>query len=167
MIFHRGGLTATLPIDITTPEGTKEVCYIFTAILLWKSPSDAGLPAFTDGKTLKLTEDCDVDIKKVMHTVDCVRGRSTWVVEIGVGAPQVGLEEVPVVSSINRQKGAGQSILSAISYLSLTVFTEQKQDDPSDKPAATGGRASGQTSEHGSSAKMYIFAHTSGARFHE
>ncbi|KZV74258.1 hypothetical protein PENSPDRAFT_648102 [Peniophora sp. CONT] len=128
MISHRGGLTATVPIDITKPEGANNVCYIFTAILLWKSPSDAGLPAFTNGKTLKLTEDCDVDVKKVLHTMDCVRGRSTWVAEISVGAPHQAQEPVPVVSSINHQKGA-----------------EQKQDDPSDKPTATGGCASGQT----------------------
>ena len=49
LIFHRGGLTASEPCDITTPGGLREVARLFLVLTSWSTPEDAGLvPSCTD-----------------------------------------------------------------------------------------------------------------------
>ncbi|RPD56209.1 hypothetical protein L226DRAFT_615734 [Lentinus tigrinus ALCF2SS1-7] len=49
LLYHRGGLTASLPIRIDTAHGVLQVQNVLFSILLWQTPQDAGLPSFTNG----------------------------------------------------------------------------------------------------------------------
>ncbi|RPD56214.1 hypothetical protein L226DRAFT_615737 [Lentinus tigrinus ALCF2SS1-7] len=49
LLYHRGGLTVSLPMRIDTAHGVLQVQNVLFSILLWQTPQDAGLPSFTNG----------------------------------------------------------------------------------------------------------------------
>lgn len=106
LIFHRGGLTATHALNITRKGDRQLVCMVLCSILSWRSPFDAGLPDFTNG--IQVSLECGegvfrAQIKRVLHSVLCIRGRSTWVADVSTEEPEDKPDEVPVLSTLHRR----------------------------------------------------------------
>ncbi|KAJ7889100.1 hypothetical protein B0H14DRAFT_3855828 [Mycena olivaceomarginata] len=54
LIFHNGGLAASLPCDLRSASGRKDVVRMLWPVFLWQDAEDAGFPSFTDGDQLAL-----------------------------------------------------------------------------------------------------------------
>lgn len=102
VIFHRGGLTATSVLNLTSTKDRKEIQELMLAILLWQSPRDACLPSFTDGRRFRfpIPAFCEYEISQVLYRSLSIRGRSTYVTLLKKIAssvsPQVN-QDMPVV----------------------------------------------------------------------
>ncbi|KAJ7220514.1 hypothetical protein GGX14DRAFT_354587 [Mycena pura] len=85
LLFHRGGLTASHVLDPRTPHGRKQMVRVFLALLTCRSTGDAGFPDWCNDNQFKLPVDKDgtrhvvADIDKVLHYVNCCRGRAARV----------------------------------------------------------------------------------------
>ncbi len=87
LIYHHGGLTASLPIRIDTAEGVRQVQKVLFSVLLWQTPQDAGLPLFTNGNKFVLPASASLPAQGTLAVADqvlfhslCVRGRGSLVV---------------------------------------------------------------------------------------
>jgi len=85
LIFHRGGLTASEPYNITTSEGLKETARLFLALALWSTPGDAGfVPICTDTTYMLPADQLGKDyalaaLDDVLSRSFRIRGRGTFV----------------------------------------------------------------------------------------
>ena len=86
LIFHRGGLTSSLPLNPNSDAGRQDILRIFFAILSWKTPADAGFPMWCNNSEMELPlsttsgdESTRVQVKKVLHRTLCIRGRAAQV----------------------------------------------------------------------------------------
>ncbi|KAJ7229055.1 hypothetical protein GGX14DRAFT_346042 [Mycena pura] len=85
LIFHRGGSTASRPLDLHTADGRKELVRVFLALLTCQNISDAGFPDWCNDNQFKLpvdekgTRHVLADIDDVLHHVTCCRGRAARV----------------------------------------------------------------------------------------
>ncbi|KAJ7479312.1 hypothetical protein B0H11DRAFT_2280857 [Mycena galericulata] len=84
LIFHNGGLAASLPYDLRSPSGRKDALNMLWPVFLWQDAEDAGFPSFTDGDQLALyrSENMDYIARRVSllsHSLSC-RGRGTLVI---------------------------------------------------------------------------------------
>ncbi|KAJ7507201.1 hypothetical protein B0H11DRAFT_194572 [Mycena galericulata] len=84
LIFHNGGLAASLPCDLQSASGRKDVLHMLWPVFLWQDAEDAGFPSFTDGNQLALygSENIDYIARRVSllsHSLSC-RGRGTLVI---------------------------------------------------------------------------------------
>ncbi|KAJ7442227.1 hypothetical protein B0H11DRAFT_2083070, partial [Mycena galericulata] len=84
LIFHNGGLAASLPYDLRSPSGRKDALHMLWPVFLWQDAEDAGFPSFTDGDQLALyrSENMDYIARRVSllsHSLSC-RGRGTLVI---------------------------------------------------------------------------------------
>ncbi|KAJ7856506.1 hypothetical protein B0H14DRAFT_3864980 [Mycena olivaceomarginata] len=68
LIFHNGGLAASLPCDLRSTSGRKDVVRMLWPVFLWQDAEDAGFPSFTDGDQLAL---CG-ERKYGLHRSSCV-----------------------------------------------------------------------------------------------
>lgn len=85
LIFHNGGLAASLPCDLRSASGRKDVVRMLWPVLLWQDAEDAAFPSFTDGDQLALygSENTDYIARRVSllsHSLSC-RGRGTLVIK--------------------------------------------------------------------------------------
>ncbi|KAF8314585.1 uncharacterized protein EI90DRAFT_3135848 [Cantharellus anzutake] len=87
LIFHRGGLTTSKELRLTTKDGNphdiRKFMKILLSILLWQTPGDAGFPEFTDANRFIFPsgEDDTVEAiqEQVLHNRQSSRGRNTFV----------------------------------------------------------------------------------------
>ncbi|KAJ6607621.1 hypothetical protein B0H10DRAFT_2227628 [Mycena sp. CBHHK59/15] len=89
LIFHNGGLAASLPCDLRSASGRKDVVRMLWSVFLWQDAEDAGFPSFTDGDQLALygSENTDYIARRVSilsHSLSC-RGRGTLVIKAQLG----------------------------------------------------------------------------------
>ncbi|KAJ7883666.1 hypothetical protein B0H14DRAFT_3857259 [Mycena olivaceomarginata] len=89
LIFHNGGLAASLPCDLRSTSGRKDVVRMLWPVFLWQDAEDAGFPSFTDGDQLALcrSENMDYNARRVSllsHSLSC-RGRGTLVIKAQLG----------------------------------------------------------------------------------
>ncbi|KAJ7211362.1 hypothetical protein GGX14DRAFT_624497 [Mycena pura] len=85
LLFHRGGLTASHVLHPRTLDGRKQMVHVFLALLTCRNISDTGFPDWCNDNQFKLPVDKDgtrhviADIDKVLHYVNCCRGRAARV----------------------------------------------------------------------------------------
>ena len=85
LIFRHGGLTASEPYSIATPEGLKEIARLFLALALWSTPGDAGfVPTCTDTTYMlpadRLGKECALAaVDDILSRSLRIRGRMTLV----------------------------------------------------------------------------------------
>ncbi|KAF8322905.1 uncharacterized protein EI90DRAFT_3019966 [Cantharellus anzutake] len=87
LIFHRGGLSASKELRLTTKDGEahdiRKFMKILLSMLLWQTPGDAGFPEFTDGKKFIFPsgEDDTVEAihQEVLYNRPSSRGCNTFV----------------------------------------------------------------------------------------
>ncbi|KAF8204278.1 hypothetical protein K438DRAFT_2098551 [Mycena galopus ATCC 62051] len=101
LIFHNGGIAASLPCDLQSPSDRRKVLAMFWPVFLWQDAEDAGFPSFTDGDRIALhgSEETDCVARRVsilFRSTSC-RGRGTLVMKAdlspstGTAAPSTGL----------------------------------------------------------------------------
>lgn len=61
LIFHNGGLAASVPCNLRSASGRKDVVRMLWPVLLWQDAEDAGFPSFTDGDQLALYRNDEAD----------------------------------------------------------------------------------------------------------
>ncbi|KAK7002067.1 hypothetical protein R3P38DRAFT_2557356, partial [Favolaschia claudopus] len=91
LIFHNGGLAVSLPCDLRSPSGRKDVVRMLWPVFLWQDAEDAGFPSFTDGDHLALdgSDNTDCIARRVAilsHSLTC-RGRGTLVIKAQLCLP--------------------------------------------------------------------------------
>ena len=85
LIFHRGGLTSSLPLNPNSKTDRLDILRIFLAILSWKTPAHAGFPTWCNDSEMELPanatgdESIRVQVKKVLSQNPCIRGRASHV----------------------------------------------------------------------------------------
>ncbi|KAF9040342.1 hypothetical protein BDP27DRAFT_1455315 [Rhodocollybia butyracea] len=84
LVFHRGGLTASHPLELDDAGDQKDLVRLFLSIFTWKDRGDAGLPRWCNENQACLpgTQDVEhflVNIERLLYRSTCVRGRSTRV----------------------------------------------------------------------------------------
>ena len=100
LIFHRGGLTCSTPIKLSSttkksysPPDCTDLVRMFMSILSWTKADDAGCPSFSNGKQLLLphplrpTTLTRFTTDVVLYQKPGVRSRNTWVARL---KPHVG-----------------------------------------------------------------------------
>ncbi|KAJ3515946.1 hypothetical protein NLJ89_g1437 [Agrocybe chaxingu] len=101
VIFHRGGLTASLPLDLDTQEGREGALELFLSIACWTSATDAGFnPSCNDLEYMiplnsAGTEGVRATITANLYEAICVRGSSTKVSRVVVMDVPTPPPEVP------------------------------------------------------------------------
>ncbi|CAK5276057.1 unnamed protein product [Mycena citricolor] len=95
LIFHRGGLTASVGLHVTDASTCAAVEKVFLSIALWSCREDAGFPSFTDCVRFVLPEMDDVGnadaccfgvMETVLDARHSIRGRNTLVGAVAVNA---------------------------------------------------------------------------------
>ncbi|KAF5383376.1 hypothetical protein D9757_008426 [Collybiopsis confluens] len=78
LVFHRGGLTASTPLLLDTKAGQNDFILLLSAILTWKTPQDAGFPAWCNENQIFLPKihSSPIDIARILHHTSCIRGRA-------------------------------------------------------------------------------------------
>lgn len=85
LAFHRGGLTASVEIDLTEPGELKGFVQIFFALALGSTPVDAGFLTCFNGTEYKLPTDKEgasyrlATLEGILSDSLCIRGRATFV----------------------------------------------------------------------------------------
>ncbi|KAF5367893.1 hypothetical protein D9757_011247 [Collybiopsis confluens] len=89
LVFHRGGLTASTPLLLRTEAGQNEFILLLSAILTWKTPQDAGFPAWCNENQIFLPKihDSPINIARILHHTSCVRGRAPRVYHLRIPHP--------------------------------------------------------------------------------
>ncbi|KAJ3846094.1 hypothetical protein EV368DRAFT_89564 [Lentinula lateritia] len=103
LIFHHGGISATKELSVKDRLCCKSICLVMLSVLLWQSPTDAGIPPFTNGVNFLLPPLVDRDesktghgeITNVLHHALSVRGRSTWIASIKFNSSSSTISSVP------------------------------------------------------------------------
>jgi hypothetical protein len=87
LIFHRGGLSTTKELRLTTKDGKGHDIHkfmkILLSILLWQTPGDAGFPEFTDAEKFIFpsgeNDTVEAIQEQLLHNRQSSRGRNTFV----------------------------------------------------------------------------------------
>ncbi|KAF5379960.1 hypothetical protein D9757_010237 [Collybiopsis confluens] len=89
LVFHRGGLTASAPLLLGTEAGQNEFIHLLSAILTWKTPQDAGFPAWCNENQIFLPKihESPINIARILHHTSCVRGRAPRVYHLRIPHP--------------------------------------------------------------------------------
>ena len=117
LIYHRGGLTVSPEIDLCDEEGRRDVQRILFSILLWQTPEDAGIPAFTNGFEYLIpcgrnTTPMRFLADEVLFHSTCVRGRGTHVVRC---VPQQQSHPSPLpVRQLRRSHSQSSGLISSL-----------------------------------------------------
>ena len=111
LIFHRGGLAASEPSDITTEDGSKEVARLFLTLALWRTAADAGIVACSDDTTYLLPKDPEgkdhvrATVDSVLFKSASIRGRMTHVFLLRLlGPDSPDQEKNPVEQSVGSSR---------------------------------------------------------------
>ncbi|KAF7316184.1 hypothetical protein MIND_00136600 [Mycena indigotica] len=101
LIFHRGGLTCSPPLNIFDDAGRDDCLKIIMAVLTCNTPSAHGYVEWCDGPRVRLpvsinnarqvSEYVDASIKDVLHSDTCCRGRATQVYSLTYSWPPANL----------------------------------------------------------------------------
>src|SRR5271156_221298 len=83
LVFHHGGLSSSVWLNVNTQEGQQDILRIFLAILSWKTPAHAGLPMWCNDSEMFLPNKDLVEVEKVLHNSLCIRGRAPRVILVG------------------------------------------------------------------------------------
>ena len=95
LVFHRSGLTASIPLCVRDEQGRRDILRVFLSILSWKSANDAGfLEFYNDTHILLLRDKSDetgvvARVAEVIDDAPCVTGRASRVFLV-VGPPCEG-----------------------------------------------------------------------------
>ncbi|KAJ7223091.1 hypothetical protein GGX14DRAFT_657162 [Mycena pura] len=103
LIFHNGGLAASMPCNLRTASGRKDAVRMLWPVLLWQDEEDAGFPSFTNGDSLALYYSSNVDWMArrggILSHIPTSRGRGTVVFNAQLdlltftqGASSIGLQ---------------------------------------------------------------------------
>ncbi|KAJ3778288.1 hypothetical protein FB446DRAFT_768539 [Lentinula raphanica] len=85
LVFHRGGCTASVPLDLDEVPGQEGFIRLLFSIFTWRTRADAGFAAWCNNAQVCLPllqnearnmAPFIVDIDRVLHQTFCVRGRS-------------------------------------------------------------------------------------------
>ncbi|KAF5357438.1 hypothetical protein D9757_013324 [Collybiopsis confluens] len=89
LVFHRGGLTASTPLLLDTKTGQNDFILLLSAILTWKTPQDAGFPAWCNENQIFLPKihSSPIDIARILHHTSCIRGRAPRVYYLRIPLP--------------------------------------------------------------------------------
>ncbi|KAF5346099.1 hypothetical protein D9757_014020 [Collybiopsis confluens] len=89
LVFHRGGLTASKPLELNSEQGQKDLILLLSSILTWKSLADAGFPSWCNETQVYLPTiyPHPVNIHNDLHHSSCVRGRGAHVYYIHIPHP--------------------------------------------------------------------------------
>ncbi|KAJ4483014.1 hypothetical protein C8J55DRAFT_559832 [Lentinula edodes] len=145
LIFHHGGISATKELSVKDQLSCKDICLVMLSILLWQSPTDAGIPPFTNGINFLLPPLVDRDeskgghgeITNVLHHALSVRGRSTWIASIKFNSSSSTISSVPQHSEHFARKRLHGKVDD--------FLPKESRSGPSDSPfpdQATSGRYS-------------------------
>ena len=109
LFFHRGGLTSSCALDLSSQEDQHNFLRIFLAILSWETPAHAGLPMWcNDGEMILpgvTSNEGRVQVEKVLHDTFCIRGRAPRVVSV---CPPSTSKDFIVPSAESRSFGGPQ-----------------------------------------------------------
>ncbi|KAI0744468.1 hypothetical protein C8Q76DRAFT_851494 [Earliella scabrosa] len=103
LVFHRGGLSSTRPLKLSSPDDRLYIHRLLLSVLLWQTPQDAGFPPFTDGLSVLLPVSdpngpcIALPVQKVLHYSDHIRGRGTFV--CGLRLPTSQTQPTPPTDS--------------------------------------------------------------------
>ncbi|KAF5346101.1 hypothetical protein D9757_014022 [Collybiopsis confluens] len=89
LVFHRGGLTASKPLELDSEQGQKDLILLLSSILTWKNLADAGFPAWCNEHQVHLPAiyPHPVHVHSVLHYTFCVRGRAPRVYYLKIPCP--------------------------------------------------------------------------------
>ncbi|KAF9788656.1 hypothetical protein BJ322DRAFT_652705 [Thelephora terrestris] len=115
LVFHRGGLAASHPYDLTQEDGLKEVARLLLTLASWRTAADAGFITCGDDTTHLLPVDKEGEqhvratVKEIIFRSPCVRGRMTQVflLLLPTNAPPADQELKSTTTS--REKGKSVS----------------------------------------------------------
>ena len=85
LVFHRGGLTGSIPLSVKDEGGQEGILRVLLSILSWRSAEDAGFPGFNNDFEMSLfrhEDDKDgvvASVAEVLHDGLCVLGRASRV----------------------------------------------------------------------------------------
>ncbi|KAJ3778283.1 hypothetical protein FB446DRAFT_714346 [Lentinula raphanica] len=88
LVFHRGGCTASVPLDLDKRDGQEDFIRLLFSVLTWRTRADAGFAEWCNDARVRLphsTSDAvEVDVDCVLHYTFCVRGRAPRVFRLNV-----------------------------------------------------------------------------------
>ena len=109
LVFHRGGLTGSVPLSVKDEQGQRDILRIFLSILDWKHSKDAGFPEFYNDSEMFLSRHKDdkdgvvATLEEVLHDGLCVRGRASRVLYMHYPTSE-GKEEFPPAPTVPTRK---------------------------------------------------------------
>ncbi|KIK53212.1 hypothetical protein GYMLUDRAFT_207582 [Collybiopsis luxurians FD-317 M1] len=135
LVYHRAGLTASQPLELTSVEGQKHFVLVLFSILTWQTRANAGFPAWCNEAQLYLPRsDAAVDIVRILHNSSCVRGR----------APRVYYVHVPAASGSKPTEDLTPDTQTKGLRRSLRI--QHKSDSQRSKKSGIDGKRSSQQS---------------------
>ncbi|KAF5378967.1 hypothetical protein D9757_009088 [Collybiopsis confluens] len=91
LVFHRGGLTASKPLELDSEQGQKDLILLLLSILTWKSLADAGFPTWCNENEsqvhLPAIYSTPVTMHSELHHSPCIRGRAAHVYYLHIPHP--------------------------------------------------------------------------------
>ncbi|KAF5361345.1 hypothetical protein D9757_012331 [Collybiopsis confluens] len=109
LVFHRGGLTASKPLELNSEQGQKDLILLLSSILTWKGLADAGLPSWCNETQVHLPAiyPTPVNIHSELHHSACVRGRGAHVYYIHIPHPAdpTGVAKAKMQEQVERSQG--------------------------------------------------------------
>ncbi|KAJ3810046.1 hypothetical protein F5876DRAFT_42624 [Lentinula aff. lateritia] len=107
LIFHRGGLSASLPLDLHDEDSHKSLLHVFLSLLSCSHARDAGIAAWCNERQFKLPVDNSdkpdyivANVDEILHDGNCCRGRANRVMRISYSVPKdISTSPLPVATT--------------------------------------------------------------------
>jgi hypothetical protein len=160
LVFHRGGLAASDPYDITKPGNLRGVARLFLTLLSWRTAAEAGfLTCCSDTAYLLPADGVGKDyvrakVEKILFRSLCIRGRMTHVflLSLPTDAPSADSqsEKEQLKPPIESTRGLRRSPRLALSTKPATTPQEKGKSAAEKKLPESGQTRPGPTTRSGS-----------------
>ncbi|KAF9072254.1 hypothetical protein BDP27DRAFT_1418171 [Rhodocollybia butyracea] len=138
LVFHRGGLSASEPLQLDIWEGWKGFLCLIFSILTWETRGDAGWPEWSNDARVYLpglTADSlpiIFDIDSVLYHSTCTQGRAPHVCSI----KRLATPKVDAATPVTQTQGTGHSLRRRANSSKSLCSSKSNQRRPNTAPTS-------------------------------